>query len=155
LAELHFLQRFALRCIALLQSNGSLDTSFNPDWIQRDGQYVGVATNGQILVGATLLPTTARREITSPGLIRRLIGHDVQPGTALNARFSPSPCKPAGRWWWAATLLRLAEWPDKITGAAQCDGSFDPGFDPGSGANALSCTGTSGRNILVAANFQS
>ena len=127
------------RGIALLNTDGSLDNSFNPG-LGFNGTVNALAlqTNGQILVGGNFTSYNG----TPRNYLARL-----NPDGSLDATFNP-----AGNLNAAVNAIAVQTGGQVIVGGGftsaggvsgqdylarlNADGTFDPSFDPGSGANA-------------------
>ncbi len=125
--------------IALVTTNGTLDNAFNPG-LGFNGTVYSLAfqTNGELLVGGdfTSYNGTARRYLA---LLKAdgSLDTSFDPGTNLNAAVYAIGVQSSGQVVIGGDFVAVGG----ISGQDHLarlnpDGSFDPSFDPGSGANA-------------------
>ena len=144
--------------IALLQSNGSLDTSFNPGLgFNGTVNTLALQPNGQILVGGNFTsyngtPRNYLARINPDGSLDTTFN----PGTALNAQVLALTLQASGQVVVGGDFTSAGGVAGQdYLARLNADGSFDPGFDPGSGANAavLALATQPDGNILVGGEF--
>jgi uncharacterized delta-60 repeat protein len=130
--------------IALITTNGTLDTAFNPGQGFVKGTANGTVytlafqTNGEILAGGDFtsyngVPRQYLALLNPDGSLDR----SFDPGTNLNAAVYAIAVQSGGQVVVGGGFTSVGG----VTGQnyiarLNADGSFDPGFDPGSGANA-------------------
>ncbi|MDR3456204.1 MAG: Calx-beta domain-containing protein [Verrucomicrobiae bacterium] len=125
--------------IALITPNGAVDPTFNAGvGFNGDVNAMAFQTNGELLVGGnfTSYNGVARHYLA---LIRAdgTLDTAFDPGTNLNAQVLALGVQPSGQVIVGGDFARVGgvSGQDHIA-RLNADGSFDPSFDPGSGANA-------------------
>jgi len=125
--------------VALVTTNGGLDPIFNAGLgFNGDVNALAYQTNGEVLVGGnfTTYNGTARRYLA---LIKPdgTLDTSFNPGTNLNAAVLAIGVQPSGQIIVGGDFTKAGgiNGQDHIA-RLNADGSFDPSFDPGSGANA-------------------
>ncbi len=125
--------------IALLTANGSLDNTFNPGLgFNGPVKAVVLQANGEVLVGGnfTSYNGVPRRYVALLNLDGSL-DTTFDPGTNLNAAVNAVVVQSSGKVIVGGAFTSAGGIPGQdYVARLNPDGTFDPSFDPGSGANS-------------------
>ena len=144
--------------IALVAANGSLDTGFNPGLgFNGTVNTLALQPDGRILVGGDFTSYNG----TPRNYLARLnpdgsLDTTFNPGTALDAQVLALTLQAGGQVVVGGDFTSAGGVAGQdYLARLNADGSFDPGFDPGSGANAavLALATQPDGNILVGGEF--